>query len=362
MNIRRTLLAAACAASCLLLAACVEYVPVNGVGAGPPPAPPAPPPTPPLPPQPQDLRMDALLAPIALYPDPLLALILPASTRPAEVSAAAAYLVQYGDPTRIDVQPWDPSVRALAHYPTVVTWMADNMAWTQALGDAFAASPPDVMASIQRLRERAMVSGALAPSPQVQVVSDGGEIEIIPAQPDAIVVPAYDADLVFADGPYSGPPIFFGPVFPAGIWLPYFVDWHRRSVWDAGPRAQRGPGGWYDPRRNGGRPPEGAKPWRSPSGEPKAAPPRADSVPHPRPMPGARGGSMPRPRDANAPAGQQRGGTRPQAPATVAPPAVRASAPEHVREPAAPVHQVPASAKAPPAASPTGPKDRSQPN
>jgi hypothetical protein len=361
MKFRGMLLAHACAASCLLLAACVEYVPEAGNGAGPPPPPPAPPAAAPVPPRPGDARLDALLAPIALYPDPLLALILPASTRPAEISAAAAYLVQYGDATRIDSQPWDASVRALAHYPTVVTWMADNLAWTQALGDAFSSSPSDVMESIQRLRERAMVSGALAPSAQVQVASEDGEIEILPAQPDAIIVPAYDADLVFADGPYYGPPIFLGPAFPAGIWLSYFVDWHHRSVWDAGTRAQRSAGGWYDPRRNGGRPPDGARPWQPPSGAPQSGPPRGASVPHPSPMPGAPG-PAPRQREANPAAGQQRGELRPQAQGAVAPPAARAATPEHVREPATPARQEPASGKASPAGPTTEPKDREQPH
>lgn len=207
-----------------------------------------------------------------------------------------------------------------------------------------------------------MVSGALAPSAQVQVASEDGEIEILPAQPDAIVVPAYDADLVFADGPYYGPPIFLGPAFPAGIWLSYFVDWHHRSVWDAGPRAQRGAGGWYDPRRNGGRPPDGARPWQPPSGALPSGPSRGAPVPHPSLMPGSPGPAAPRQRDANPAGGQQRGEPRPQAQAAVAPPAVRAATPEHVREPAAPARQEPASGKAPPAVSPTEPRDKDQPH
>ena len=114
---------------------------------------------------PGERRPTGCSGPIALYPDPLLALILPASTVPGDISAASAYLVQYGDMTRIDSQPWDPSVRALAHYPAIVTWMAENIEWTQAVGSAFLSSPAEVMASIQRLRARALASGALGRPP-----------------------------------------------------------------------------------------------------------------------------------------------------------------------------------------------------
>jgi hypothetical protein len=345
----KVLLAPSCLAACVLAQACVEYLPDNGVAAGPqppvaaqvaeaPPPPPTPPGAPP-PPRAQDNRLDALLAPIALYPDPLVALILPASTAPADISAASVYLIQYGDKTEIDSQPWDPSVRALAHYPAVVTWMADNMAWTQALGDAFSASPGDVMAAIQRLRERAMVSGALAPSAQEQVVSEDGEIEIIPVQPDVICIPYYDDDLVYEEGTYAGPPITFGPPWPSGIWLSYYVDWHHRSIWQAGPYAQRGPGGWYDPRLNGGRPPQGATPWHSPSGPPTSGAPRATSIPHPRPMPGTPSWAPPR-------SGQ--GGTRLESGATFAPPSGRAPAlPEGAHPAATPAHPEPARTTAP---------------
>ena len=383
MKLRRALITPSCFAACLLLQACVEYIPENAAAPGSqppgaaqvsdsPPAPPVPPSAPP-PPQAQDSGLDALLAPIALYPDPLIALILPASTAPGDISAASAYLIQYGDPTRIDSQPWDPSVRALAHYPTVVEWMADNIAWTRALGAAFASTPADVMASIQRLRERAMVSGALAPSPQEQVVSEDGDIEIIPAQPDAICVPYYDPDSVFAEGPYAGPPIYFGPVFPAGIWLSYYVDWHHHALYNAGANAPRGPGGWYDPRKNGGRPPEGARPWHPPSSARQAAGAApGTSAPRPRPMPGA--ATFPATRqNAPAPSGQERGEPRPQ-PAGGAPVSSRAQAPESLRGSAPAPHAEPARQQAPeshaeaahqqaPAASPPAdPRDRDQPH
>jgi hypothetical protein len=351
--------------------ACVEYIPENGPGpqppvaaqaAEPPPSPPTPPAAPP-PAQAQENGLDALVAPIALYPDPLVAIILPASTAPSEISAAAAYLVQYADATQIDGQPWDPSVRALAHYPTVLTWMADNMAWTQALGAAFITSPSDVMASIQRLRERAMVSGALAPSPQEQVVSEDGDIEIVPAQPDEIYVPYYDADSVFMDGPYGGPPIYYGPAYPAGIWLSYSVDWHRRAVWVGGANGHRGPGGWYDARQNGGRPPEGAKTWQPPSRPPPAGVSRATTIPHPRPMPGTPSMPSPRSGQAGAQAWPQRGETRLQQPSGIAPMPSRAPAlSEGSHSAGTPAHKEPAHETAPDKAPPADGKDRDQPH
>jgi hypothetical protein len=328
MKFGKPLLGSLCVAACLLAPACVEYIPENGYQASaqqpsvPPPSspqypdtqstPPSPPPgPPPAAPQAQDTGLDTLLAPIALYPDPLLALILPASTAPNDISAASAFLIQYGDPTQIDNQPWDPSVRALAHYPSVVTWMADNMAWTQALGAAFSASPAGVMASVQRLRARALASGALAPSPQEQVYTEDDVIEIDPAMPDAIYIPTYDADLVYGSGPYDGPPVEYGQAYPAGIWLSYSVDWRSRAVWVAGPNAHRGPGGWFNPGYHGGHAPGDARAWHPPAGRPQGQRPSSAqggfAVPRPHPMPAPVHSAEPTNRGNNPPSNQQRG-------------------------------------------------------
>jgi hypothetical protein len=176
---------------------------------------------------------------------------------------AATYLVQYGDLARIDSQPWDPSVRALAHYPTVVSWMAENIAWTQALGAAFASSPADVMDSIQRLRARAAAAGVLVSTPQQRVAFDNGEIEIIPAEPDSLYVPAYDPDAVYPDqaaGAYDASLIFFGDPYPMGPWLAYSFDWRRHRVWEGG--CWQGQNGWRPRHFYGDRPPVGTHPWR----------------------------------------------------------------------------------------------------
>ncbi|HXA14116.1 MAG TPA: DUF3300 domain-containing protein [Opitutaceae bacterium] len=169
---------------------------------------------------PEDL--DRLLAPIALYPDPLVALILPASTVPSDVTLATGYLNENGDPAQIDNQGWDASVKALAHYPDVIRWMAANLEWTQAVGDAFVQQPADVMKSIQQLRAKARAAGTLVDTPQQDVVMEDDNIAIVPAQPDVIYVPAYDPDAAYDEG---GPVLTFGVGFPVGVWLGYECDW-----------------------------------------------------------------------------------------------------------------------------------------
>lgn len=259
-----------CAGSAFLAQACVVYLPAPEYRASPPPPPsglpqadanrpPSPPPQPP-----SISPLDPIVAPIALYPDPLLALILPASTSPSDISAAAAYLVQYGDMTQIDSQPWDPSVRALAHYPTVISWMAANMAWTQALGSAFAASPADVMDAVQGLRARAIAAGSLLSTSQQRVAYDDDQIEILPAQPDTLYVPVYDTDVVYSADPYygyAGPFINFGDPYPEGIWLSYCFDWHRHRVWEGGRDLWQPNAGWIPPRLDGNHGPQGSRSW-----------------------------------------------------------------------------------------------------
>jgi hypothetical protein len=296
-----------CVLACLAAQSCVTYLPPpeNGAPAaeGPPPQPPAypaqaqgtlppPPPPPAYPPGPTpptpNAALDALVAPIALYPDPLIALILPASTVPADISAASTYLAQYGDPSRIDSQPWDPSVRALAHYPTVISWLAQNMDWTQALGAAFGASPAAVMDSIQRLRARAAAAGTLVSNAEQRVVTADSEIEIVPADPTTLYVPEYDPDVVYSVEPYygMGSPIVFGPPCSAGIWLSYSFDWRSHTVW----AGQRQSGAWQE--ASAGRAPPGSHTWHPPAsaaGGPvgPARPHENIAPPRPQPMPGA---------------------------------------------------------------------------
>src|SRR6185312_7894233 len=115
-------------------------------------------------------ELDELFGPIALYPDALIALILPASTVPSDVVMAARYLNSNGDPTKIDDQGWDDSVVDLMHYPDLIKWLDENLSWTKQAGEAFLAQQSDVMNSIQRLRAKARAAGSLVDTPQQQVV------------------------------------------------------------------------------------------------------------------------------------------------------------------------------------------------
>ncbi len=170
-------------------------------------------------------QLDQLLGPIALYPDPLMAQILPAATVPEQIVMADRYIAGGGDPNQIDQQPWESSVKALARYPNLLKWMDDNLKWTTELGQAFAGQQQDVMNSIQRLRASAQSLGNLQSTPQQQVVADGGAIEILPADPQVIYVPVYSPDLVYYQSCFGAPFISFGVGWPIGVWLNCDFDW-----------------------------------------------------------------------------------------------------------------------------------------
>ena len=176
------------------------------------------------------VELDQMLGPIALYPDPLLAQILPAATLPPELVLADRYVNGGGDPNLIDQQAWDPSIKALARYPAVLKWMDDNLAWTTALGQAFLYQQQDVMDSIQRLRAQALALGNLQSTPQENVVFDGGTIEILPVTPQMIYVPVYQPDVVYYQRPSGVPFITFGLGFAVGAWLNHDFDWHDHHL------------------------------------------------------------------------------------------------------------------------------------
>ncbi len=174
-----------------------------------------------------DQELDDLLAPIALYPDPLLAEILPASTYPEEVADAAAWLTSGGDPSRIDEKNWDEAVKAVAHYPNILFMMSGDLDWTADLGDAFLNQPEEVTRSIQRLRWRAKAVGNLVSNNEQTVVIEGEYIQIIPAQPQYFYVPQYDPAVVYVQRPAVGitPFITFGFGLAIGGWLSMDFDW-----------------------------------------------------------------------------------------------------------------------------------------
>jgi hypothetical protein len=179
-----------------------------------------------------DQELDNLLASIALYPDPLLAQILPASTYPAEIADAEAWLNSGGTISSIDGQNWDESVKAIAYYPSILKMMAGNMDWTADLGDAFLNQQEDVTKSIQRLRRQAKNVGNLESASQQTAVIDGDYIEIIPAQPQYIYVPLYDPSVIYIQRWTPGrlPFITFGLGLAIGGWLTMDFDWGRHTV------------------------------------------------------------------------------------------------------------------------------------
>ncbi len=172
------------------------------------------------------------MGPIALYPDALIALILPASTEPAEIVLATRYLATKPPADSIDRQPWSESVRGLARYPDVLAWMDTNLAWTRQVGDAFLAQPADVMNAVQHLRARARAIGTLTDTPEQRVVVEEQIIRIEPARIDVLYVPRYDPAIVYVSRPLGlrGSYISFSYGYPTGIWLAYTCDWHHRRV------------------------------------------------------------------------------------------------------------------------------------
>jgi len=180
-----------------------------------------------------DQQLDDLTGPIALYPDPLVAQILPGSTYPLEVSTADQWLHANPQVTEdaINVQNWDPSIKALVHYPEVLDMMAQRMDWTQQLGQAFINQPADVMNSIQRLRQEAQAAGTLVSTPQQEVIFDNGLIDIVPAEPDVIYVPTYDPAVVyFRHREPRRDAIRFDRGFRLGVWLDKGFDWRNHRV------------------------------------------------------------------------------------------------------------------------------------
>src|SRR6058998_556561 len=181
-------------------------------------------------------QLDSLVAPIALYSDPLLAQTLAASTYPLEI----IQLQQWMDRNKglkgkaladaVAKQPWDPSVQGLVAYPDVVTRMADNIQWTTDLGNAFLAQQSDVMDAVQRMRAKAQGTGNLKTSAQqvvqTETVPSGKQvITVEPAQPDVVYVPSYD------------PTVVYGPPPPAYPYYPYTYPGYVPGIalaWGAG--------------------------------------------------------------------------------------------------------------------------------
>jgi uncharacterized membrane protein YgcG len=201
-------------------------------------------------------QLQQLVAPIALYPDSLVAQVLAASTFPAEIVEADRWVQAHPDlkgdalAQAVDQQSWDPSVKALTAFPTVLGNMDKNISWTSSLGDAYYNQEQGVMDAIQVMRQKAQQAGNLKDTPQQTVQKQGSDIVIQPASPDVVYVPAYDPWLVYgypvAAWPgwypypgiwYGGPSLFWGVGFGIGFyggfgwgWGHWGVGWGGRNV------------------------------------------------------------------------------------------------------------------------------------
>jgi Protein of unknown function (DUF3300) len=196
---------------------------------------------------PADL-LDSLVAPIALYPDPLLAQTLAASTYPLEIMQLHQWLQR--NPSLKDralteavaKQPWDPSIQAMAALPDLVKRLADDIQWTTDLGNAFLAQQSDVMNAVQRMRLKAQGTGNLQTTEQqtveTRVVENKSVIVIEQASPEVVYVPSYNPTVVYGAPVYPYPPIYYPPAgyYAAGAAISFGVGVAVGAAW--------GHGGW----------------------------------------------------------------------------------------------------------------------
>jgi len=202
-------------------------------------------------------QLQRLVAPIALYPDSLVAQVLAASTFPSQIVDAEAFMKAHQGLSpkdlgaQADLQPWDNSVKALIQFPNVLDNLASNLGWTSELGDAYYNQQKDVMDAVQVMRHKARNTGTLKPNEHETVQTENDQIEIEPADPQVIYVPAYDPWAVYgypiAPWPYwvstpgiwwGGPGIYFGIGFPMAPffgfgwgWGAWGLDWHDHGVY-----------------------------------------------------------------------------------------------------------------------------------
>jgi hypothetical protein len=183
-------------------------------------------------------QLDTLVAPIALYPDALVAHILPASTYPVEIVEAARALQDGGKPTDAEMNSWDPSIQALVQVPSVIKMMNDRLSWTTQLGQAVSANQQAVMDAIQRVREKAKQAGNLTSNAQQTVKTDGSTIIIEPTNPQVIYVPQYDPVAILEPAPLWATPGYglmtFGAGFTAGFFTAYACHWGGGWGWGGG--------------------------------------------------------------------------------------------------------------------------------
>jgi uncharacterized protein DUF3300 len=207
-------------------------------------------------PQQSTQDLEQLVAPIALYPDPLVAQILAGATHPTEIVEADRWLQQNPDlkgealATAVDAQSWDASVKALTQFPGLIGMMDKNLSWTSSLGEAYVNGQQNILDAIQTMRQRAQQAGNLNSTSQESVTTAENTIAIEPTDPQVVYVPEYDPWIVYgdplADYPdwigvpgfyYDGPGIGFGLGIGIGLyggfgwgWHHWGTDWHRHDL------------------------------------------------------------------------------------------------------------------------------------
>ncbi len=295
-------------------------------------------------------ELDGLVAPIALYPDALVAQVLGAATFPYEVVDAVVWLKQNSALTgdalaqAVDGQSWDPAVKALTQFPSVLDNLAKNLAWTSSLGEASATQQADVMAAVQRMRAKAYAAGNLKSSQEIKVVQESPQTIVIqPANPQIVYVPVYSPTVVYGV-PVVTPGYSSGDVAAAAIisfgvgiavgaavyggccgwgWGYWGTNWHshtviyHRSVYYGNSYWRGGyyGGGYRPPGYPGYRPPAYRPPgYRPPAypgyGRPPSSRPPATTLP-------SYGGNRPgQGNPSTLPAGNRPGGTPSQRPVT----------------------------------------------
>jgi hypothetical protein len=191
-------------------------------------------------------QLDALVAPIALYPDPLLAQVLAASTYPLEIMQLQQWLAKnkdLKDKALVDAvakQPWDSSVQAMAPLPDLVKRLADDIQWATDLGNAFLAQQSDVMDAVQRMRSKAKDTGNLKSNEQMnvetKVIENKSVVVIEQAKPEVVYVPSYNPTVVYGPPVYPYPPISYPPpgYYAAGMALSFGVGVAMGAAWGGG--------------------------------------------------------------------------------------------------------------------------------
>jgi len=191
-------------------------------------------------------QVDSLVAPIALYPDPLLAQIFAASTYPLEIILLQQWLDKnknLKDKELADAvakEPWDASVQALAPLPQVVKLLGDNIQWTTDLGNTFLAQQSDVMDAVQRMRKKAQDKGNLKSTEQqvveTRVIENKSVIVVEPANPQVVYVPSYDPVVVYGAPYYPYPPLYYPPwgYYAAGMAISFGFGVMMGAFWSGG--------------------------------------------------------------------------------------------------------------------------------